>query len=335
MKKKRGIIERLVMGKPKDSDFTERDLPSTRFKQFKFVFKTRFGIIFRANLLSALFFLPFMVFDVIVGSYAADFVKGMTAEQHFSHLINLTLLQYASEIPLIIFGFAGLAGLFYVLRRICWGQSVKIIADFGKGLKQSWLQFALLGLVTGIINLLAHYIINFAILTISGGNVILWSLAIALTAVFVIIWCVALMFAFCQSSLYKLSFFRLILNSYIFTFKRLFRSLLFCFCSLAPILIFAFMPWAFMKIIGCCVAIVFSFGFAATVQTVYCHGVFDVFINSKDYPDFVGMGLAGAKIFEEIREETVAEDEPSEAVADGAAVQNVTDVPDGADGEKQ
>lgn len=330
MKKKRGIIERLIMGKPKDKDFTEADLPSTRWKQFKFVFKTRFGIIFRANLLSAPFFLPFMIFEVIVGSYVADFVKDMTAQQHFSHLINLTLLQYASEIPLLVFGFAGLSGLFYVLRRVCWGQSVKIAADFGKGLKQSWLQFALLGLVTGIINLAAHYIINFAILTLSGGNAVLWSLAIALTAVFVIIWCIVLMFALCQSSLYKLSFFRLVLNSFIFTFKRLFRSLLFCFCSLAPVLIFAFMPWAFMKIIGCCVAVVFSLGFAATVQTVYCHGVFDVFINAKDYPDFVGMGLAGAKNPEEIADGSVEDS----LASDGEPSEDGTSVTDGEDNER-
>lgn len=112
MKKKRGIIERLIVGKPKENDFTESDLPSTRWKQFKFVFKTRFGIIFRANMLAALFFLPFMVFDVVVGSYVADFVKGMTAQEHFSHLINLSLLQYASEIPMIILGFAGLRDCF-------------------------------------------------------------------------------------------------------------------------------------------------------------------------------------------------------------------------------
>ena len=332
MKKKRGIIERLIIGKPKDNDFTERDLPSTRWKQFKFVLKTRFGIIFRANLLSALFFLPFMVFEIVVGSYVADFVKDMTVQQRFSHLINLTLLQYASEIPLIIFGFAGLAGLFYLLRRVCWGQSVKILADFGKGLKQSWLQFALLGLVTAVINLSAHYIINFAILTLSGGNAVLWSLAIALTAVFVVIWCVALMFALCQSSLYRLSFFRLVLNSYILTFKRLFRSLLFCACSLAPLLIFAFMPWAFMKIIGCCVVVVFSFGFSATVQTVYCHGVFDVFINSEDYPDFVGMGLASAEILEEISEPQ-AEDSSS-AHTDGCGTADTESTAD-ADGENE
>lgn len=300
MKKKRGIIERLVVGKPKEKDLTESDLPSTRWGQFKFVFKTRFGILFRLNLLAAAFFLPFMIFDVVVGSYVADFVRDMTPQQHFSHLINLTLLQYASEIPLLVFGFTGLSGLFYAVRRLCWGQSVKITSDFGKGIKQSWLQFALLGLVSGIINLLAHYIINFAVLTLSDGNAILWSLAITLTVVFVMVWCVALMYALCQASLYRLSFFRLILNSVIFTFKRLFRGLLFCFCSVAPMLIFACMPWAFMRIVGCCVAIVVSFGFAALVQTVYCHGVFDVFINSKSYPDFVGMGLAGAKTVEEI-----------------------------------
>ena len=84
--KKKGIIERLVMGKKRDKDLTENDLPSTRFKQFAFVFRTRFGVIFRLNLISALFFLPFMAWDILAGGYAADFVAGMTAEEQLEKI---------------------------------------------------------------------------------------------------------------------------------------------------------------------------------------------------------------------------------------------------------
>lgn len=301
--KKKGIIERLVMGKKRDKDLTESDLPSTRFKQFKFVFRTRFGIIFRLNLLSALFFIPYMVWDILASGYVADFVAGMTAEERFSNLIYLTLLQYGTEIPLLMLGFAGLAGIYFAVRRVCWGQSVKIVADFNKGLKQSFVQFMLLGLVTGVINAFVNYILQFVLITIDDSNSLLWALAFTVVALLVIIWAIVLMFALAQSSLYKLSFGKLLLNSFMLTFKRLFRSLGICLVSLLPILVFAFMPWAIAKIIGCCLVIVFSVGFAVTVQTVYCHGVFDKFINEKSYPDFVGMGLAGAKLPEEIEAE--------------------------------
>lgn len=298
--KKRGIIERLVMGKRRDKDFTEDDLPSTRFKQFKFVFRTRFGIIFRANLLAALFCLPLLTWSLIASGYVADYTAELSVTEYASELIYLSLLQYGTEIPLMMLAFCGLAGIFYVVRRLCWGQSVKIISDFGKGLKDSWKQFLLLGLITGTVNLAVRYIVNFSLLSMSASNVFLCSLALGAAVVFALIFFLILMFALCQSSLYTLSFLRLLKNSAVLAFKRLFRGLGILLLSLAPVYIFALLPWAFVKIIGCCLAVVFSIGFAVTVQTVFCHGVFDVFINAKSYPDFVGVGLAGGKIPEEI-----------------------------------
>ncbi len=103
-----------------------------------------------------------------------------------------------------------------------------------------------------------------------------------------------MMYAFNASSLYNITFGRLIISSMKLTFKRLFRNLGVCLLSLLPMLIFMFMPWAFVQIIGYCVMIVFSLGFAGVMQTVYCHGVFDEFINKYSYPDFVRMGMRGA-----------------------------------------
>lgn len=315
--KKKGIIERLVMGKTRDKDFTEADLPATRFKQFKFVFRTRFGIIFRANLLSALFCLPLIAWWLVSNAYVADHVAELSVTEYASELISLTLLQYGTEIPLIMLAFAGLSGIFYITRRICWGQSVKIIADFGKGLKDSWVQFTLLGLIGGVFNLLIRYIINFSLLSMADGSAFLCSLAIAAAVLLALILCTVLMYALCQSSLYTLSFGKLLKNSSIMTFKRLFRSLGIVLVSLAPVYLFALMPWAFVKIIGCCLAVVFSIGFAVTVQTVFCHSVFDIFINAKEYPDYVGIGLAGGKIPEEISED------------DGDLSEDMSDIGDG------
>lgn len=322
--KNRGIIKRLVMGKPREKDFTEADLPATRFKQFAHVMRTRFGIIFRINLLAALFFVPFAVWDLLCSGYVAGITAELTAAEHLSQLLHLTLLQYGTEIPLIMLGCAGLAGVMYVERRICWGQSVKILADYGKGLKQSWLQFVLLGMLTGIVSVFGHYIFYFALLAMQGGNALLWSFALAATVLFAVLWAIAMMFAFCQSSLYNVSLGRLLVNSFIFAFKRLFSALLILIASLAPILVFMFMPWAFVKIIGYCLAAVFSLGFAATVQTVYCHGVFDKYINEKQYPDYVRMGLRGSKA------DSDDDDEADDETADGDTADDEIEQADGA-----
>lgn len=310
-KKKKGLIERLVMGKPREKDFTEADLPTTRTKQFRFVFKTRFGVIFRANLLAALFCVPYIIWELLSGAYVNNFVEGMEAAEYASNLLYLTLLQYGTEIPLLMLAFVGLAGIYYVVRRLCWGQSVKIVADFGRGIKQSWLQFMFLGLLTGVVSVLIHYSVNLALLTMGGDNALVWGLALTAIVLFAVLYTVVIMFAMCQSTLYNLSFGRLLYNSVILTFKRLLKSFLICLASLAPILIFVFMPWVFVRIVGYSLLVVFSLGFQVTLQTVYCHGVFDTFINAKDYPDYVGMGLAGAKLPEELLAE-MADEQPEQ-----------------------
>ena len=332
MKKRKGIIERLVMGKPREKDLTEADLPSTRTKQFRFVFKTRFGIIFRANLLAALFCVPYIMWELLSGAYITNFVKGMEAAEHVSYLLYLTLLQYGTEIPLLMLSFVGLAGAYYVVRRICWGQSVKIVADFGRGIKQSWLQFMLLGLLTGIVSLLINYAVNLALLTMGGNNALVWGLGLTAILLFAVLYSIIVMFAMCQSTLYNLSFARLLYNSTVLTFKRLFRSLLICLASLAPILVLVLMPWVFVKIVGYSLVVVFSIGFAVTLQTVYCHGVFDTFINAKDYPDFVGMGLAGAKLPEELLGES-ADDMAENTVEEQSEQLEQPEQPDNEDNE--
>lgn len=291
--KNRGIIKRLVFGKTREKDFTEDDLPQTRLKQFKFVMRTRFGVILRLSMLTGLFFVPYAVWTLLSGGYVSDTAATKTATEYLASLFSMTLFRYGTMIPFIMLGCVGLAGLMYCIRRICWGQSIRIFADFGKGIKQSWLQFLLLGMLTGIVNVLINYVVRYCLLSLTNDNALAMSLVIAVAALFGIVWVLTMMFAFCQSSLYMISLGKLLFNSVLFAFKRLFRSLLIAVLSLAPILVFTLMPWVFIQVIGYALAALFSLGFAATIQTIFCHSVFDDFINKKSYPDYVRMGLAG------------------------------------------
>jgi hypothetical protein len=250
-------------------------------------------------LLAALFWVLLFTWDLLCGGYVQKVAADLTAAEYAANLVNYTLLQYGTEIPLYALAFTGLAGLYYVVRCVCWGEPIKVLADFGKGIKDSGSGFALLGLLFGVINALARYMWNFTLLTLGQGSDFVWGLALAAIVVFAIVCCVALMYALCMISLYKLTAWQLVKNSFVLAFKKFFSSLGVCLCSLLPILLFACMPWLFVQITGYCVLIVFSLGFMATVQTVFCHGVFDRFINAQSYPDYVGMGLADGKIPEE------------------------------------
>ncbi len=325
--KKRGIIDRIVRGKPRDRDLTVADLPSTRPGQFKFVMRTRFGVIFRVNLLAALFWIPFFVWMFAASSFVGNFTKGLTLEQHFSYLIYLALLEHGVTIPMFMLGFTGLGGMFYTVKRVCWGQSVRTVSDFGRGVKENWRKFVLLGLIAGVANLIIRYFISYSVLMIGTQKPLVIGLILGLVILLGAVLSVMCMYAFCMAVLYNLTFFMLIKNSFILAFKKLWSSLGICLLSLVFIYPFAIMPWIIAKLIGMCLSVVFSIGFAVVMQTVFCHGVFDKYINEKNYPECMRIGLADGRMPEELS--GLYGGEAADGADGGAAADGKTDTEKG------
>lgn len=336
---KKGVIYRIIFGKGNDGDFTADSLPKTRVKQFGFVFRRRFGVIFRVNLLAALFALPLIVWDFLSSAYISEFTAGMDVQTEFSHLLRLSLIRFGTDVPLVMLAFVGLAGAFYVIRRLCWCAPVDLLKDFKNGIKNSYKQFTALGLLTGLFVFASNYLLRVCLLTISSDTEFVYIMGIVAIALADVICFTALVYAMGQASLYNMGFFTLIKSAFILTFKRLFRSAGTVLLSVLPIAVFMFMPWVFMQIIGNCLTIVFGIGFAVTMQTVLCLGTFDVFINKSSYPDFVGLGLSTGKSY--LRATGLVDDaedsEESEGSggADGAdsAEKNAASVAEGAPAE--
>lgn len=322
---KKGFVSKLLYGKGDQEEFTTDKLPKTRAQQFFYAYRTSIGKLTNINLLTALFALPLIIWDFLASAYVSDFMKGLDAQTQFSYLLKMSLLQYGTEIPLIMLLFVGLSGAYYVIRKICWKAPVRLIKDFNCGIKNGYKQFLPLGLIAGAVNFAVNYLLDFNLLTISDDTEFVYIMAIVGVAVFVLIFITAWVFAMEQSSLYDMTFGELIKNSFILTFKRLFGGIGVTLLSLLPILAFKFMPWVFVQIIGACITAVFSISFAITMQTVYCHGVFDVFINKQQYPDFVGLGLSkGKSYFQVICDSTELDDEENdvESIENGKEIDN-------------
>lgn len=307
---KKGFVNKILYGKDDKEDFTTEKLPKNRVDQFFHAYKTSIGKLTNINMLAALFALPLIIWDFFASAYVDDFMKGLDAQTQFSYLLKMSLLQYGTEIPLIMLSFVGLAGAYYVIRKICWKAPVRLIKDFNAGIKSCYKQVIPLGAIAGVVNFVVNYLLNFNLLTMSDETEFIYIMAIVGVVLLTLICLTALVFAMEQSSLYNMSFVQLLKSSFILTFKRLFSGIGVTLLSLLPILIFKFMPWVFVQIIGACVTAVFGISFAVTMQTVFCHGVFDVFINKRQYPDFVGLGLRkGKNYFDVLCNSTEFDDE--------------------------
>lgn len=294
---KKGLVYKYVFGKEQGGDFTADALPASRMRQFFVLLRSRFGVLFRASLLCAPFWLPLLAWDMLCGWYVGELTQGMTVAERFSYLLNLTLLQYGTDALLLGLALVGASGVFYVCRRLCWGQHVKILGDFFNGVKNSGKQFFTIGLVLGAFCGLMKYLSSVALLTMTEDNSFAWTVAVCLCVTAVVIATAIAVLACGQASLYNVSARKLLLNSTIMTFKKLFKSLLIVTATILPFIVAWMLPWVLSQLIVCCVLIVCGLSCAALAQTEFCLDVFDELINKRDYPDFVNMGLRGGKSY--------------------------------------
>lgn len=294
---KKGLIYKIIYGKDKEKDFSKEDLPKTRRKQTLLILKTRFSLLFKANLYAALFWLPLIVWDLICGWYIGEFTSGMEVSEKFSYLINLTLLRYGTDAVLSGIASVGLAGVFYVARRIFWGFPVKVGADFIKGLKNSYKQFFGIGFILGAFIGVMEYFSSFSLLTMTSDNSFIWTVSASLCVAAEIIACISAFIACGLASLYNIKFSRLITSSIIITFKKLFSALGVFLITILPFGVLWALPWVITKLLAGILIITVGLGYSVMVQTAFCLNAFDIYINKTDYPDFVAMGLSGGKNF--------------------------------------
>lgn len=300
---KKGLIYKIIYGKDKEKDFSKEDLPKTRRQQVFLILKTRFALLFKANLYAALFWLPLIVWDLICGWYVGEFTSGMEVSEKFSYLINLTLLRYGTDAILLGIAAVGLAGVFYVARRILWGFPVKVGSDFLKGIKNSYKQFFGIGFFLGAIIGIMEYFSSFSLLTMTSDNSFVWTVSSSLCVAVEIIACISAFIACGLASLYNIKFSKLIVSGIMLTFKKLFSALgVFC-VTVLPFAVLWALPWVITKLLAGILIITVGLGYSVMVQTAFCLNAFDVYINKTDYPDFVAMGLSGGKNFAEIESE--------------------------------
>ena len=165
-KKKRGLIDRLMMGSEKSEDYARASLPSNRWELFWDIFKGRFGKLIIINLLVLLFCLPFIAllvfrslsisaygtmypfsqsFGVGYGSYPSM----ASWPESIVFMVNSSLLVFT---PVALFIAAvGISGGAYVIRNMVWTEGIFVANDFWRGIKQNFKQILIVFLLYSFI----------------------------------------------------------------------------------------------------------------------------------------------------------------------------------------
>jgi hypothetical protein len=283
------------MGKDNQPDFTEAKLPGTRWQVFKDIFTQRFGALVKINLLMLLFALPLVAWIVLngmltgqmLGAYlphTANYGTGYLAVsdlalQHDLAVFQNNIMYVLIMIPLILIAGMGFGGGFHVLKLLVWGEGIMVSRDFFRGLKRNAAQFLLGALLVAV--LLAAVILNLSLMPITDTAAWLKIVTNASVILLLVLGLFFVMYYVTQAETYKMSFWALIKNSFIFAIGMLLQNFFFMLISLVPFILYIFFGSGILATIFIVIFGLFGFSYTALIWTIYTQYVFDKYINDK------------------------------------------------------
>ena len=295
-KKIRKFIDRLIVGSEKSEGYARASLPSNRWELFWDIFKGSFWKLVLLNVLTLVFFLPLLAFiffrNYIIASYgiAIPYSQsfGVGYQSYFSLLgqseaiASNIAIGFNALLPFaFIFMAIGISGGAYVIRNMVWTEGIFVSNDFWRGIKQNAKQLILLYIVTSILVYLLLISISFCNQIIVAGLSITWLIKIAKIIAYVLL--ILLFFILLHGTsmcvTYKISFWALIKNSFLFTIALLPHNIIFVVLAGIPIILTFF--GGFFSVIGYALIIFFGVSLFMLVWTDYCQWAYDRFINDK------------------------------------------------------
>ena len=294
---KKGFIARMIEGPERSETYAASTLPTNRWQLGWDVFKTNTGKHFKINLLTLVFLLPFIAICVLTYMYKLANVDILPFTQNmaigypsypstFGLSANLALSASVEFFKFLIVGIlvgaVGLSGGFYVMRNMVWAEGVIVGSDFFKGVKQNYFVVLFSLLFYGVIMGLSVISVNMAQLLIDTCTGVKWLLISAQVLTYIIMGIVSIMvlYMITLGVTYKLSFGKLIRNSFILTIGLIPTNVFFAFLAALPFLLFSLKVSMLMAL---AIVLVFVWGFSIfmLIWTDYSNWVFDRFINDK------------------------------------------------------
>ncbi len=318
---KKGFITRLIEGPERSETYARSTLPTNRWSLGWDVFKTNKGKLLGLNLLTLLCFLPLIAILVWCYMYRTVFAAQQPFTQNLigypifpqsigleAAVTNGVYVEFIKFSLLAIpFLAVGISGGFYVMRNMVWAEGVMIAADFRNGIKQNFFTVFFSLLFYSLVLLLSLFSINMANLMISTGAGVRWLLVTAQVVTYVIIAIATMMVAYMITLgvTYKLSFGKLIRNSFILSIALIPTNVFFlAFAALFFLLTWLFKGVPLLLMIFLALIVVWGISLFMLIWTDYSNWVFDTYINDK---------VPGAKknrgIYKPVTAERPADDE--------------------------
>ena len=274
--------------KGKEKHITDKDvlqtLPRNRREVFFDLIKHRKMTLFSLSSFTFMFFIPLAV-DLFYFNYVESLA---IAADKKDHLFSLLFYSMLIMLPCMIVGFIGLAGAFYVAKKMVWQEGISMAHDFSIGIKENWKHALINGVLFGLF--LFGLVVGGSYLAIFTPIQPIWTgIGIGAIILMFMLFGMVISLNFTQDVYYQ--------NTYMITMKNSFFFL--ALTNWKVLLIFLFSTGAVITL-ACFNMITLGIGLllfailnsvVIILYTLVSHSAFDKYINKEHYPDMVNKGL--------------------------------------------
>jgi hypothetical protein len=276
------------------SDCTELDLPHNRREQFLDMLKNRYATFLLMGFILLLFAFPLiaisLVKNILVNNMVASLAASSIDETSF-HTYYFVLLVVASFLECLFFLLLSIpfAGFSRIYKRLSFGESLSFKEDFSLGVKGNGRSVFLGTLLLSGVVFLSLLPVNF-ITAFGNDNYFLNVLAYSPLFLTVVIAFPTYVYHIVSGAIYDNTFKQNIRNSFLFYAKSVFSSLGISLLELTPF-VFIFISNIYWMIFGTVVALLVVWPLAHLFFTLHANFVFDLNLNTVQYPSIVNKGL--------------------------------------------
>lgn len=276
------------MFKRKEKNITDAEatkaLPHNRKEVFFDLIKHRKMTLFSLSCFVFMFFIP-----LAVDLFYFNFLESAAiANDKAEYLFSLFFYSMIIMLPCMLIGFLGLAGGFYVAKKIVWQEGISLASDFFQGIKENWKRALINGFIFGI--LLFAAVVGSSYLLIFASEYPVWcGIGIGASILMLLMFGMVIALNFTQDVYYQ--------NKFHHTFKNSFHFLGLLNWKIFLVFIFSTGVVVTLGIFNMITLGIGLFLFAILnsvviiLYTLISHAGFDKYINAEHYPDMVGKGL--------------------------------------------
>ncbi|MBD5131506.1 MAG: hypothetical protein HDT28_02775 [Clostridiales bacterium] len=290
-KKKQGIVSRMMFGNDNKPDLTPERMQTSKWGMFRYLFFSRFGTMVLLNILTALFALPAVAVFVIFylnKAVAAGYVPYSSnigigypvvidaAQIGAEIAFSFQMMEYLILVPCIAIFFLGLAGNFYVIRKLIWEEATRTFKDFFRGIKKCWLGAITMGFAVGLTILLVVF--SFGYFDTYNLSNAVKVLSIVLSIILLVFMILFASFFMTQNAAFKMRPLVLIRNSVLFIVGTNILGIFFIGLALAPAYL-AFIPGITMLLVM--IYFFLGFSFSTLVISLFTHYCYEQYLYDK------------------------------------------------------